>query len=321
MSRLIMSELTPLVSAHHGAFFIMDNEAGAPMLQAHRELRVPGAQARRQPVRASAKGSSGRRRSRSSRFCCTNVPDDYIQITSGLGEAPPRNIIVLPDPVRGRSEGGDRARELPAVQPDPPDLPRPARRVDRRRAEHDQREHAHRGAARAVAEADAGAAEPVEGAAAAAGRAQALELASSRRRRRRCASPRSCSRSSRKSCSRSTRSSRRRPALLAEQNQKVEQKNREVEAARVALEEKAEQLALSSQVQERVPGEHDRTSCARRSTRCSSSRKLLTDNKDGNLIDEAGGVRADDLLVGHATCSTSSTTSSTCRRSRRARWR
>jgi GAF domain-containing protein len=26
----------------------------------------------------------------------TNVPDDYIQINSGLGEAPPRNIIVLP---------------------------------------------------------------------------------------------------------------------------------------------------------------------------------------------------------------------------------
>jgi CheY-like chemotaxis protein/signal transduction histidine kinase len=35
-------------------------------------------------------------------------------------------------------------------------------------------------------------------------------------------------------------------SLLAEQNQKVEQKNREVEAARLALEEKAEQLALSS---------------------------------------------------------------------------
>ena len=33
VSRLIMSELTPLVSAHHGAFFIMDNDAGAPMLR------------------------------------------------------------------------------------------------------------------------------------------------------------------------------------------------------------------------------------------------------------------------------------------------
>src|SRR5204862_491749 len=26
----------------------------------------------------------------------TNVPDDYIRITSGLGEASPRNVIVLP---------------------------------------------------------------------------------------------------------------------------------------------------------------------------------------------------------------------------------
>src|SRR5689334_21162827 len=35
-------------------------------------------------------------------------------------------------------------------------------------------------------------------------------------------------------------------SLLAEQNNKVEQKNREVELALAALEEKAEQLALSS---------------------------------------------------------------------------
>ncbi len=35
-------------------------------------------------------------------------------------------------------------------------------------------------------------------------------------------------------------------SLLAEQNNKVELKNREVELARAALEEKAEQLALSS---------------------------------------------------------------------------
>src|SRR5437762_2269689 len=33
VSRLIMSELTPLVSAHHGAFFIMDAESGTPNLR------------------------------------------------------------------------------------------------------------------------------------------------------------------------------------------------------------------------------------------------------------------------------------------------
>ena len=96
MSRLIMSRAdaagvgAPRRVLHHGQ---RRRRADA---RAHRELRVPRAQARRQPVRASARGSSVRRRSRSSRSCSQNVPDDYIQITSGLGEAPPRNIIVLP---------------------------------------------------------------------------------------------------------------------------------------------------------------------------------------------------------------------------------
>ena len=45
VSRLIMSELTPLVSAHHGAFYIMDNERDtSPSLQSDRELRVQAAQ-------------------------------------------------------------------------------------------------------------------------------------------------------------------------------------------------------------------------------------------------------------------------------------
>src|SRR5262244_2833723 len=33
VSRLIMSELTPLVSAHHGAFFIADQDSGSPLLK------------------------------------------------------------------------------------------------------------------------------------------------------------------------------------------------------------------------------------------------------------------------------------------------
>ena len=30
------------------------------------------------------------------RILLTNVPQDYVQISSGLGEAPPTNIVVLP---------------------------------------------------------------------------------------------------------------------------------------------------------------------------------------------------------------------------------
>ncbi len=45
--------------------------------------------------------------------------------------------------------------------------------------------------------------------------------------------------------------------LLAEQKNEVETKNREVEQAKAALEEKAEQLVAHFQVQERVPGQHE----------------------------------------------------------------
>ncbi len=61
VSRLIMSELTPLVSAHYGAFFMMDGEsdstehAGA---QADLDLRLPRAQRGRQPVQGG-RGAGG----------------------------------------------------------------------------------------------------------------------------------------------------------------------------------------------------------------------------------------------------------------------
>ena len=61
-------------------------------------------------------------------------------------------------PVRGRGQGGDRARLVQRVQRDPPELPRPADGIGRHRAQHDRRDDAHRGPAQAVAAADAGAA-------------------------------------------------------------------------------------------------------------------------------------------------------------------
>ena len=65
------------------------------------ELRLVasyGYRERKAAATASARRGAGRarRRSRPSRSSSTKAPRDYIKIASGLGEATPRNIIVLP---------------------------------------------------------------------------------------------------------------------------------------------------------------------------------------------------------------------------------
>ena len=95
VSRLIMSELTPLVSAHHGAFFLMDVEEGAPVAKltssyAYRERKTV---ANRFRLGESLVGQCALEKKA---LLLTDVPGDYIRITSGLGEASPLNILVLP---------------------------------------------------------------------------------------------------------------------------------------------------------------------------------------------------------------------------------
>ncbi len=95
LSRLIMSELTPLVSAHHGAFFLMDTENNVPMLRlansyAYRERKgIPN-------IFRLGEGLVGQCALEKATILLTQVPHDYIHISSGLGEAPPLNIIIIP---------------------------------------------------------------------------------------------------------------------------------------------------------------------------------------------------------------------------------
>ena len=96
VSRLIMSELTPLVSAHHGAFFLVDGtEGGTPLLKltstyAYRERKHIANRFR------FGEGLVGQCALERKTILLTQVPADYITISSGLGEAAPLNIIVLP---------------------------------------------------------------------------------------------------------------------------------------------------------------------------------------------------------------------------------
>ena len=93
------------------------------MLKLLVELRVPRAQAASPTASGSARGWSASARSRRRRILLTDVPDDYIQISSGLGEAPPLNIIVLPVLFEGEVKA---VIELASFQPLQPRSTRPS---------------------------------------------------------------------------------------------------------------------------------------------------------------------------------------------------
>jgi len=95
LSSLIMSELTPLVSAHHGVFYINDIANHEPLLKL---LSSYGYKERKNvsSIFRRGEGLVGQCALEKKRILITNVPSDYIHITSGLGEAVPLNIILLP---------------------------------------------------------------------------------------------------------------------------------------------------------------------------------------------------------------------------------
>ncbi|MEH2121327.1 response regulator [Nostoc sp.] len=95
VSKLILSELAPLVGAQHGVFFLMESGENAPYLKlissyAYRERRHL---ANRFHL---GEGLVGQCALEKERILLTEVPSDYVKISSGLGEATPLNAVVLP---------------------------------------------------------------------------------------------------------------------------------------------------------------------------------------------------------------------------------
>jgi signal transduction histidine kinase/HAMP domain-containing protein/DNA-binding NarL/FixJ family response regulator len=97
LSSLIMSELTPAVSAQHGAFFLAQQEEG----KEEYELRLVasyGYKKRRSVSNRFRPGQElvGQAALEKKPILITDPPEEYIHIGSGLGESKPRNIIVIP---------------------------------------------------------------------------------------------------------------------------------------------------------------------------------------------------------------------------------
>jgi len=96
VSKLILSELAPLVSMQHGVFYL--NEAAE---NAEPDMKLLASYAYRERKHLSGRfksgeGLVGQCAFEKERILLTEVPASYIQINSGLGEAPPLNIVVLP---------------------------------------------------------------------------------------------------------------------------------------------------------------------------------------------------------------------------------
>ncbi|MCW2989681.1 MAG: putative SigmaB asociated two-component system sensor protein, partial [Solirubrobacterales bacterium] len=96
VSRMLMSEISPLVKAQHGAFFMVDAEqAEKPTL---RLLASYGYKQRKNLSNefGFGEGLPGQAALEMKSILVTNAPDDYIKVTSGLGDATPVNLMVLP---------------------------------------------------------------------------------------------------------------------------------------------------------------------------------------------------------------------------------
>ncbi len=95
VSRLILSELAPLVSAHHGVFYMMNADEDNSKLEMVASYGYRSS--KKLPTSfAPGEGLVGQCALEKKRVWLTNVPRDYISVSSGLGSAPPSNIVVLP---------------------------------------------------------------------------------------------------------------------------------------------------------------------------------------------------------------------------------
>jgi CheY-like chemotaxis protein/HAMP domain-containing protein/putative methionine-R-sulfoxide reductase with GAF domain len=97
VSKMILSELAAVVSAQHGVFYLMEGEEGGE----ESVLKLVGSFAYKERNNLSnqfklGEGVVGQCALEKERILLTNVPYEYIKISSGLGEARPVNIVVLP---------------------------------------------------------------------------------------------------------------------------------------------------------------------------------------------------------------------------------
>ncbi|MFE9256871.1 HAMP domain-containing protein [Streptomyces sp. NPDC006879] len=115
VASLIMSELTPVVSAQHGAFYLAVPSGGSTDIgteggtDGSYVLRMRGSYAYAGSAMPTSfrpgEGLIGTVAEEKRSILVENTPPGYLKIASGLGEAPPAHVIVLPVLFEGKTLG------------------------------------------------------------------------------------------------------------------------------------------------------------------------------------------------------------------------
>jgi signal transduction histidine kinase/CheY-like chemotaxis protein/HAMP domain-containing protein len=209
VGKLILSELAPVVSAQQGVFYTVDSGKEESYLK----LLASYAYRERKSVNNSFKlgeGLVGQCALEKEKILLTNVPRDYIAIGSGLGEASPVNVLVLPVVFEGQVKAVMELASFDRFSPT-------------HQAFLDQLTESI-GIVLNTIEANTRTEDLLK---------QSQSLAKELQ-------------SQQQELQQTNQQLGEKAKLLADQNVEVERKNREVEQARQALEEKAKQLALTS---------------------------------------------------------------------------
>jgi signal transduction histidine kinase/HAMP domain-containing protein/CheY-like chemotaxis protein len=209
VTAMIMSEVTPVVEAVQGVFYLASNPKGR--LALHRAASYGAARADDDRVFYAGQGLVGQAAVEKRPIRVRELPGDYLTVESGLGAAPPADLVVLPvlfeEQVLGVIElasfaGFDDVHEGFLAQ-----LVETIGVVLNTIMANVRTEELLEQSQRLAQELQV----------------QSVEL------------------------QRTNAELQEKAALLGEQNRNIEVQNREIEMARLGLEEKAEQLALSSQ--------------------------------------------------------------------------
>jgi HAMP domain-containing protein/signal transduction histidine kinase/DNA-binding response OmpR family regulator len=209
VSQMILSELAPVVGAHMAEFYVLDHSAGVPKLKLLASYASSG-QAAHGKVLDLGMGLVGQCARDKQKILLADLSHNTLRISSGLIEAIPRAVLVLPVIFEGQVKGVIELGSLKRFNPTHQaflDLLTESIGIVINTIEANMRTE-----------------ELLK---------QSQSLANELQSRQR-------------ELQTTNRELQEKAQLLAHQNEEVERKNQEVEQARQALEEKAKQLALTS---------------------------------------------------------------------------